>query len=74
MLNKVKVEFTLYKSGFKRLVTNRWVKTSKRDGSNVVDTGNEYLTFNTWLRIPYSDLTPEKWEQYTGLKFHEEKK
>ena len=32
------------------------------------------IIFNNWIHIPYSDLTPEKWERYTGLKFHGRKK
>lgn len=78
MLSREQIEYTLRESGY---ITSTYDAQSGYPNRfrfawnklECYDLGRVYI-HSGGFHIPYSDLTPEKWERYTGLKFHEKGK
>lgn len=73
-MTRSQIEYTLRKSGYITSIhdTENGYPNRFRFAWNRLtcfDLGRVYI-HSGGLRIPYSDLTPEKWKRYTGLKFN----
>ncbi len=72
-LTRPEIEYTLERSGFVNTARNFWIKSynlgwSKQNRTFKV--GSKYIICDRFTTLVLAELTPKKWTQATGLKFH----
>lgn len=76
-LTRADIEYTLRRNDFHMTVGNLWIRSYDLgwgEQNRTFKVGNKYIVCDRFTTLVLADLTPERWERATRLKFHRREK